>query len=130
MSQVSRPLSPHLQVYRWQISNTLSILHRLTGVVLALGGFALVAWLLALASGQAAYTGANALLGSLVGQLALLGWTFCFFYHLCNGVRHLAWDAGYGFDKAAARKSGLAAVGVSVLLTVIFWAVALTRVAA
>jgi succinate dehydrogenase / fumarate reductase cytochrome b subunit len=130
MSQVSRPLSPHLQVYRWQISNTLSILHRLTGVVLALGGFALVAWLLALASGQAAYTGANALLGSLVGQLALLGWTFCFFYHLCNGVRHLAWDAGYGLDKAAARKSGLAVVGVSVLLTVVFWAVALTRVAA
>jgi succinate dehydrogenase / fumarate reductase cytochrome b subunit len=130
MSPVSRPLSPHLQVYRWQISNTLSILHRLTGVVLALGGFALVAWLLALASGQAAYTGANALLGSLVGQLALLGWTFCFFYHLCNGVRHLAWDAGYGLDKAAARKSGLAVVGVSVLLTVVFWAVALTRVAA
>lgn len=130
MSQVSRPLSPHLQVYRWQISNTLSILHRLTGVVLALGGLALVAWLLALASGQAAFTGANALLGSLVGQLALVGWTFCFFYHLCNGLRHLAWDAGRGFDKAVARKSGLAVVAASVLLTVIFWAVALTRVAA
>jgi succinate dehydrogenase / fumarate reductase cytochrome b subunit len=130
MSQVSRPLSPHLQVYRWQISNTLSILHRLTGVALALGGFALVAWLLALASGQAAFTGANALLGSLVGQLALLGWTFCFFYHLCNGVRHLAWDAGHGFDRAVARKSGVAVVAGAVLLTVIFWAVALTRVAA
>lgn len=130
MSQVSRPLSPHLQVYRWQISNTLSILHRLTGVVLALGGLALVAWLLALASGQAAFTGANALLGSLIGQLALVGWTFCFFYHLCNGLRHLAWDAGHGFDKAVARKSGLAVVTAAVLLTVIFWAVALTRVAA
>ncbi|MDH5275886.1 MAG: succinate dehydrogenase, cytochrome b556 subunit [Gammaproteobacteria bacterium] len=130
MSQVSRPLSPHLQVYRWQISNTLSILHRLTGTALALGGFALVAWLLALASGQAAFTVANALLGSLVGQLALLGWTFCFFYHLCNGVRHLAWDAGHGFDKALARKSGIAVVTGAVLLTVIFWAVALTRVAA
>ena len=130
MSQVSRPLSPHLQVYRWQISNTLSILHRLTGVALALGGLALVAWLLALASGQAAFTGANALLGSLVGQLALVGWTFCFFYHLCNGLRHLAWDAGHGFDKAVARKSGIAVVTAAVLLTVIFWAVALTRVAA
>jgi succinate dehydrogenase / fumarate reductase, cytochrome b subunit len=130
MSQVSRPLSPHLQVYRWQISNTLSILHRLTGLVLALGGFALVAWLLALASGQAAFTGANALLGSLVGQLALVGWTFCFFYHLCNGLRHLAWDAGRGFDKAVARQSGIAVVTGAVLLTVIFWAVALTRVAA
>lgn len=130
MSQVSRPLSPHLQVYRWQISNTLSILHRLTGVVLALGGLALVAWLLALASGQAAFTGANTLLGSLVGQLALIAWTFCFFYHLCNGVRHLAWDAGHGFDKAVARKSGIAVVTGALLLTVIFWAVALTRVAA
>lgn len=130
MSQVSRPLSPHLQVYRWQISNTLSILHRLTGLVLAIGGLALVAWLLALASGQAAFTGANALLGSLVGQLALVGWTFCFFYHLCNGVRHLAWDAGHGFDKAVARKSGIAVVTAAILLTVIFWAVALTRVAA
>jgi succinate dehydrogenase / fumarate reductase cytochrome b subunit len=130
MSQVSRPLSPHLQVYRWQISNTLSILHRVTGVVLALGGLALVAWLLALASGQAAFTGANALLGSLVGQLALVGWTLCFFYHLCNGLRHLAWDAGHGFDKSVARKSGIAVVTAAVLLTVIFWAVALTRVAA
>ncbi len=130
MSQLSRPLSPHLQVYRWQISNTLSILHRLTGVVLALGGLALVAWLLALASGQAAFAGANALLGSLAGQLALVGWTFCFFYHLCNGLRHLAWDAGHGFDKAVARKSGIAVVTAAVLLSVIFWAVALTGVAA
>lgn len=130
MSEVSRPLSPHLQVYRWQVSNTLSILHRLTGLVLSLGGVALVAWLLALASGQSAFTGANILLGSLVGQLALVGWTFCFFYHLSNGLRHLAWDAGHGFDKAVARKSGLAVVTAAVLLTVTFWAVALTRVAA
>ena len=130
MSQASRPLSPHLQVYRWQISNTLSILHRLTGVVLSLGGVALVAWLLALASGQAAFTGANVLLGSLLGQLALVGWTFCFFYHLCNGLRHLAWDADRGFDREFARKSGIAVVAASVSLTVIFWAVALTRVAA
>lgn len=130
MSQESRPLSPHLQVYRWQISNTLSILHRLTGAALALGGLALVAWLLALASGQAAFAGANALLGSLAGQLLLFGWTFSFFYHLCNGLRHLAWDADRGFDKAVARKSGIAVVAASVLLTVIFWTVAVTRVAA
>jgi len=130
MSQVSRPLSPHLQVYRWQISNTLSILHRLTGVALSLGGFSLVAWLLALASGQAAFAGANALLGSLVGQLALVGWTVCFFYHLCNGLRHLAWDAGHGFEKATARKSGIAVVTAAVLLTAVFWTIALARVAA
>lgn len=134
MSQVSRPvsrpptrpLSPHLQVYRWQISNTLSILHRLTGVALALGGVALVGWLLALASGQAAYAAFNWVLTSFPGQVFLIGWTFCFFYHLCNGLRHLVWDAGYGFDKTAARNSGLAVVAASSVLTVIFWVAVLT----
>lgn len=121
MSQSTRPLSPHLQVYRWQVSNTLSILHRITGVGLTLGALCLVGWLLALASGQAAYTGAITLLGTLVGQLALVAWSFCFFYHLCNGIRHLAWDTGRGFDKATARKSGLAAVSGAVVLTVLFW---------
>lgn len=130
MSQASRPLSPHLQVYRWQISNTLSILHRLTGVALSVGALALVGWLLSLASGQAAFTQVTWVLGGLVGQLALVAWTFCFFFHFCNGLRHLAWDADYGFDKAVARKSGIVVVAAAVLLTVIFWAVALTRVAA
>lgn len=130
MSQASRPLSPHLQVYRWQISNTLSILHRLTGVALSVGALALVSWLLALASGQAAYAQLNWAFTSLPGQLFLVGWTFCFFYHLCNGLRHLAWDAGYGFEKAVARKSGIAVVTVASLLTIGFWIIALTRVAA
>ncbi len=129
MSQASRPLSPHLQVYRWQISNTLSILHRLTGIALSLGALALVSWLLALASGQAAHALLSSAFGSLPGRLLLGAWTFCFFYHFCNGLRHLAWDAGYGFDKAVARKSGIAVVTAASLLTVIFWAVALTRVA-
>ncbi len=124
----SPPLSPHLQVYRWQISNTLSILHRLTGVALAFGGLALVGWLLALASGQAAYAAANWVLTSFPGQAFLIGWTFCFFYHFCNGLRHLFWDAGFGFDKAVARKSGLAVVAAASVLTVIFWVVALTGV--
>ena len=129
MSQASRPLSPHLQVYRWQISNTLSILHRLTGVALSLGALALVGWLLALASDQTVFAQVSAVLGSLPGQFALMAWTFCFFYHFCNGLRHLAWDAGYGFDKAVARKSGIVVVITASVLTVIFWAVALTRVA-
>ena len=130
MSQVSRPLSPHLQVYRWQVSNTLSILHRLTGVALAVGALAFVGWLLALAAGQAAFAAAGALLGGVVGQLALIGWTFCFFYHFCNGLRHLAWDADIGFDKAVARKSGIVVVVAASLLTIGFWIIALTRVAA
>ncbi|MEO8445630.1 MAG: succinate dehydrogenase, cytochrome b556 subunit [Gammaproteobacteria bacterium] len=132
MSQASRPrsppLSPHLQVYRWQISNTLSILHRLTGMALAVGSLALVAWLLALATGQSAYAQATWALGSLPGQVLLVGWSFCFFYHFCNGLRHLAWDAGLGFDKAVARKSGIVAVGAAALLTVMFWVAALTQV--
>ena len=92
MSQPSRPLSPHLQVYRWQVSNTLSILHRMTGVALSIGAVALVSWLLALAAGQASFLQLSGLFRSLIGQLLLLGWSFAFFYHLCNGIRHLAWD--------------------------------------
>jgi len=129
MSPVSRPLSPHLQVYRWQISNTLSILHRLTGVALSVGAFALVSWLLALASGQGSYAQFSWVFTSLAGQFFLIGWTFCFFYHLCNGLRHLAWDAGYGFDKSVARRSGIAVVTAASLLTLAFWVLALTRVA-
>ncbi|MEO8225351.1 MAG: succinate dehydrogenase, cytochrome b556 subunit, partial [Gammaproteobacteria bacterium] len=104
-------------------------LHRLTGLALAVGGLALVGWLLALASGQSAYAQANWALGSLPGQVLLVGWSFCFFYHLCNGLRHLAWDAGYGFDKAVARKSGMVVVATSVALTALFWIAALARVA-
>ena len=126
MPDVSRPLSPHLQVYRWQISNTLSILHRLTGIALSFGALALVSWLLALASGQTAYLQASEIFGSLVGQCLLIIWTFCFFYHLCNGIRHLAWDAGHGFGKQVARKSGLMVVAGAAILTLAFWASALT----
>lgn len=121
MPEVSRPISPHLQVYRWQVSNTLSILHRLTGVALSVGALALVAWLLALASGQTAYLQVSEIFRSWPGQLLLLAWTFCFFFHLCNGIRHLAWDADLGFDKHVARKSGLVVVAVAVVLTVAFW---------
>jgi succinate dehydrogenase / fumarate reductase cytochrome b subunit len=130
MSQVSRPLSPHLQVYRWAVSNTLSILHRMTGVALSVGAFALVSWLLALAAGQASFLQLSDLFRGFIGQFLLLGWSFAFFYHLCNGIRHLAWDIDRGFDKHLARKSGLVVVGVSLLLTLTFWVVALTGGAA
>lgn len=126
MADLSRPLSPHLQVYRWQVSNTLSILHRLTGVGMSVGALALVAWLLALASGQTAFLQATEVFRSLGGQLLLIAWTFCFFYHLCNGLRHLAWDAGHGFDRETARKSGLAVVAASLVLTLAFWIAALS----
>jgi succinate dehydrogenase / fumarate reductase cytochrome b subunit len=124
MPDVQRPLSPHLQVYRWQISNTLSILHRLTGVALAAGAVVLVAWLLAIASGPAAFLRFAAVLRSIPGQLVLLGVTFAFCYHLANGVRHLAWDAGYGFDKHTARRSGAAVVAIAAVLTIAIWVAA------
>jgi succinate dehydrogenase / fumarate reductase cytochrome b subunit len=116
-------------VYRWQISNTLSIVHRLTGVGLSFGAIALVIWLLALASGQGAHAQFSWVFTTVPGQLLLVGWTFCFFYHLCNGLRHLAWDAGYGFDKAVARKSGIAVVAAACMLTTAFWLAAFARVA-
>ena len=124
MTQTPRPLSPHLQVYRWQISNTLSIIHRLTGLALTVGAVAFVGWLLTLAAGQLAYAQLSWIFGSLFGQVLLLGWTFCFSYHLCNGIRHLAWDAGVGFDKSVARRSGVGVVIAALLLTVLFWALA------
>jgi succinate dehydrogenase / fumarate reductase cytochrome b subunit len=126
MNQVSRPLSPHLQVYRWAVSNTLSILHRITGVALSIGAIALIGLLLALAAGQASFLQLSDLFRSFIGQFLLLGLSFAFFFHLCNGIRHLAWDIDRGFDKHFARKSGLVVVCISVLLTLAFWVFALT----
>jgi len=119
-----RPLSPHLEVYRWQISNTLSILHRATGIALALGLIALAYWLISIASGEEAYDSALRMFVSPIGLLFLVGWTFSFLYHTLNGIRHLFWDAGYGFERAARRASGWFAVGGALLLTVcVCWVV-------
>jgi succinate dehydrogenase / fumarate reductase cytochrome b subunit len=125
MGQTNRPLSPHLSVYRWQIGNTLSIVHRLTGIVLSLSAVALTAWLVGIASGPDAYSGVVAALRSPPGVLVGVGGSFCFFFHLCNGIRHLFWDAGYGFEIPRARATGIGAVTVAVLLTLLFWGLAL-----
>ncbi|HUO82116.1 MAG TPA: succinate dehydrogenase, cytochrome b556 subunit, partial [Gammaproteobacteria bacterium] len=93
-----RPLSPHLQIYKPQLTSVLSILHRFTGVGLSFAALLLVYWLIALARGPAAYADAIGLFGSGFVRLLLVAVSFCFFYHLCNGVRHLFWDAGYGFE--------------------------------
>ncbi len=122
MISSNRPLSPHLQVYRPQITSTLSILHRLTGVVLAFGTLLLTYWLVAAASGPEAFDTAQGLIGSFFGRLLLFGWSFALFYHLCNGIRHLIWDAGYGFEIEAATRSGWMVVGASVVLTLATWA--------
>src|SRR5690606_1427727 len=93
-----RPLSPHLQIYRPQITSTLSILHRLTGIALGGGTLLLTWWLVAAAAGPEAFATAQGFICSIVGRLLLFGWSFALFYHLCNGIRHLVWDAGYGFE--------------------------------
>jgi succinate dehydrogenase / fumarate reductase cytochrome b subunit len=116
-----RPLSPHLQIYRPQITSVLSILHRITGVLLALGTLLLVTWLLAAASGPSAFETARGLIGSWLGRLVLLGWTFSLFYHLCNGIRHLCWDAGFGLELKTVSRTGWVVVMASTLLTLAAW---------
>jgi len=115
----SRPLSPHLQVYKWQITMVLSISHRATGVALSVGSLLLAWWLVALATGPQAFAAAQGFIGSWLGKLLLLGWTFSLFFHLANGIRHLFWDAGYGFENKTTTASGWAVVVASVALTVI-----------
>jgi len=117
----ARPLSPHLFIYRWQIGNSLSILHRLTGLFLGLGFVALAYWFVALATGYPSYRFAARLFASPLGGLALFGWTFAFFYHFLNGVRHLLWDAGRGFERAERRASGWLAVAGAISLTLAVW---------
>jgi succinate dehydrogenase / fumarate reductase cytochrome b subunit len=116
-----RPTSPHLWIYRWQIGNSLSILHRLTGIALALGLPALCYWLTSLAAGEQSYAAAAKLFGGPLGRASLIGWTFAFLYHLLNGVRHLFWDAGYGFERTQRQASGWFAVLGSIALTLCVW---------
>jgi succinate dehydrogenase / fumarate reductase, cytochrome b subunit len=117
MPERIRPTSPHAQIYRWQIGNTLSILHRLTGAALALGLLALSYWFVSLAGGPGSYAAATHLLVSPLGLALLFGWTFSFLFHLLNGMRHLFWDAGRGFERTQRHASGWLAVLGAVALT-------------
>ena len=121
MAQQDRPLSPHLQVYRWQITMTMSILHRMTGVGLGLGTLLMAYWLIAIAAGPDAYDDAQWVFGGWVGRLALLGFTASLAYHFCNGIRHLVWDAGRGFELRTMRASGWTVVLATGVLTLIIW---------
>jgi succinate dehydrogenase / fumarate reductase cytochrome b subunit len=113
-------LSPHITVYRWQITMALSSMHRITGLLLSAGAFALAVWLIALASGPATYADVLGLYASPLFKLLLVGWTYCFFFHLANGIRHLAWDVGKGFDRAQISASGWTVVAVAVVATAAF----------
>ena len=120
-----RPLSPHLQVYRWQITMTMSILHRVSGVILTVGAFALACWLMAVAAGGESYLRAADLLASPLGRLLLFGFSLALVYHLLNGIRHLLWDAVMGFEIPEFYRSGWTVAVLTVLLTAAIWFVAL-----
>ncbi|MFT5173317.1 MAG: succinate dehydrogenase / fumarate reductase cytochrome b subunit [Gammaproteobacteria bacterium] len=125
MSNLNRPLSPHLQVYRPQLTSVLSIAHRISGVALCAGVVALTIWLMALAGGAQSFAQVSAILGSAFGQLVLFAFTLALFYHLCNGIRHLFWDAGYGFELSTVYASGKAVLVASTVLTVVVWVAAI-----
>ncbi len=114
---VRRPMSPHLQVYRFQLSMFLSIANRIAGVAASLGTLLLVWWLVAAATGPAAFATVQGWVGSPLGLLVMFGWTLALVYHFVAGLRHLAWDAGYGFAKASFNAIGPIAVVVTLLLT-------------
>lgn len=117
----NRPLSPHLQIYRPQITSVLSILHRLAGLALVAGALLFAYWINAAAYGPEAFERAQGFLASWFGRLVLFGMTFSFFYHFSNGIRHLAWDAGRGYEMPTLRITGWLVVAVSVGLTLLAW---------
>jgi succinate dehydrogenase / fumarate reductase cytochrome b subunit len=123
MAQDDRPLSPHLQVYNPQFTSVLSILHRMTGVALGLGAVLLTCWLAAAAAGPEWFAVARGAAQTPLGWLVLLGFTWALFYHLCNGIRHLFWDIGMGFELPTARASGYLVALASFALTGLAWAV-------
>lgn len=127
MRSADRPLSPHLQIYRWQLTSVLSILHRATGLALSAGTVLLVWWLVAAASGPDAYEGVQEFLGSWIGLVLLFGWTLSLFYHLCNGIRHLVWDTGHALDLEATYLGGWIVVGTTAVLTLVAWIAGIAR---
>ncbi len=121
MSNNGRPLSPHLSIYRWPITMTMSILHRATGVAMSVGFIVLTGWLFDAAMGADTYAAMLSYLDTMVGKLLLMGWSFAFFFHLSNGVRHLIWDSGRGFEKTTANASAWFVLLLAIVLTALFW---------
>ena len=122
MANTQRPLSPHIQVYRWQVQMVSSILHRATGIALSVGTLLVVCGLVELAAGEDSFNEYKSLIGSPIGMVLLLGWSWALFYHLCNGIRHLIQDSGAGYTiPQFVRSSWLSAI-CSIVLTVLVWA--------
>jgi len=122
---VSRPLSPHVQVYRWPLSMALSITHRVTGVGLGIGTLLLTGWLVTAATSEAGFERFQYFLGSAFGLLLLFGWSLALVFHLMTGLRHLWMDTGHGYDEKSYQTSGIAVLVATGALTVLIWIVGL-----
>lgn len=123
MSETKRPMSPHLQVYSWSLEMALSIFHRATGVALGGGALLITWWIIAIATGPDAYDQFRMVMGSIVGKIFLFGFTFSLMLHMCNGIRHLFWDMGKGFDLEDTHRSSKLVLLSSIVLTVLSWAI-------
>jgi succinate dehydrogenase / fumarate reductase cytochrome b subunit len=126
MAPRARPLSPHMTIYRWPVTMATSITHRMTGIAMSIGTLVLAWWLIAAASGPEAYATFSHLAGSWIGRIVLFGFTWSLAFHLLNGIRHLAWDMGYGFSIPTAKMTGWLVIILSVLLAVATFALACT----
>jgi succinate dehydrogenase / fumarate reductase, cytochrome b subunit len=120
-THVGRPLSPHLQIYRPQLTSMMSILHRITGVALSIGGLMVAWWLVAAAMGEGAYNIARDFAASPLGLFMLFGWTFCLYYHLFNGIRHLMWDMVFLFRIENAYRAGYLVLLLTIISTAGTW---------
>lgn len=119
-----RPLSPHLQIYRWTWTMAMSVFHRATGIALYAGTVLVVWWLVALASGPGPYATVQWVMNSILGRLVLIGYTWALFHHMLGGIRHFIWDTGAGFERAARMSLARFTLFGSLALTVVFWAIA------
>ena len=124
MNDSKNPLSPHLQIYRWHISSLLSITHRISGVINLIALILIFFWLVVLSLGQSNYELFLLIINSFFGKFILIGFTWSMTFHILSGIRHLAWDLGYGFEIKTANISGAVVIILSLLLTVIFWLLA------
>ena len=121
MKDNQNPLSPHLQIYRWHISSLLSITHRISGVINLLALILIFFWLLVLSLGESNYELFLLIINSFFGKFILIGFTWSMIFHLLSGIRHLAWDLGYGFEIKTANISGIIVIIFSLVATIIFW---------
>lgn len=121
MSSHGRPLSPHLSIYRWPVTMAASIMHRASGIALAAGLVVFAWWLMAVAGSASDYRQFADIAGSVPGRIALVAFSAAFFYHLSNGIRHIVWDLGYGFELPRANASAWFVMALAALLTTAFW---------